>query len=135
MNNELDFVLTHNNEKICFKYLTTLYPKNDDNQPGYCKFHIQADKEEYVYLWILNNEIQYIGQTVNLYRQFNTGFGYISDRNLKADGQRTNCRLNKAAFNEMQNNNFFKIYVYKTKNSKELKRNLLPHISTKYNKR
>ncbi len=126
-----------------FKYLGSINPQLDKdsgnilsieiNDRHYCFFHVSFPQKEGIYLWVLNNEIEYIGNSVNIYKQFNTGFGNISKRNCENDGQSTNCRINNAVYSEFLNNNQFLIYFCEIENSKNWKKILLNHYSTKYN--
>ena len=61
----------------------------------FCKFTIPKDyKVGGVYAIIVNEELKYIGECVNLPSRFNTGYGNISPRNCFKGGQETNCRIN-----------------------------------------
>lgn len=69
------------------------------NQYGFgtfCKFKISNRyNKEGVYALTVNNQVVYIGQSVNLSQRFNLGYGQISPRNCYEGGQSTNCKLNK----------------------------------------
>lgn len=136
-------VLEGKERKFEFYFLGSINPKLDNGNilsisiknMNYCFFNVSFPKKEGMYLWVLHNEIQYIGNSVNINKQFNAGFGHISKRNCENDGQSTNCRLNNAVYSEYLNNNKFDIYFCEIENSKKNKSLLLRYYSTKYNKK
>lgn len=62
---------------------------------AFCHFSIDAPKNSGVYLWVVDNEIIYIGETENLSQRFNMGYGNISPRNCYVGGQSTNLFIVK----------------------------------------
>ncbi|SEA88848.1 hypothetical protein SAMN02910384_02641 [Pseudobutyrivibrio sp. ACV-2] len=100
---------------------------------SFCKFKIDAGEWPGVYLWILDDEIIYIGETDNLKRRFNTGYGTISARNCFEGGQTTNCKMNKVVLQYAKQNSFISLYFYKTNEYKKVELELLKSINTKYN--
>ena len=128
-----------------FLFLGSINPKIDEdsgtilsveiNNKNYCFFNVSFPQKEGIYLWTLNNEIEYIGNSINIYKQFNIGFGHISKRNCENDEQSTNCRINNAVYLEFLNNNRFHIYFCEIEKSKKWKKLLLDQHSTKYNKK
>lgn len=61
----------------------------------FCKMIIEGDYEySGIYLWTLDDELVYIGQTKNLNDRFKNGYGNISPRNVFYGGQSTNCKMN-----------------------------------------
>lgn len=99
----------------------------------FCKFKISADEVPGVYLWIVDDEIIYIGETANLRNRFNTGYGVISARNCFEGGQTTNCKMNKVVLECAKQNKEIKLYFYQTEKFKEVELELLRSINTKYN--
>lgn len=61
----------------------------------FCRFSIKAGEWPGVYLWVVDNNIIYIGETDGLQRRFNAGYGRIAPRNCYLGGQSTNCKMNK----------------------------------------
>lgn len=140
-----------------FKYLQSLspersedgsiklfHPQNDydniKNLPlskygsgSFCKFSINADEVPGVYIWIVDDEIIYIGETVNLMSRFNHGYGVIHPRNCYVGGQSTNCKMNKVVLENVLNNKEVKIYFYQTPDYKAVEFYLLKNLRTKYN--
>ncbi|MBP3199633.1 MAG: GIY-YIG nuclease family protein [Butyrivibrio sp.] len=99
----------------------------------FCKFKINAPDAPGVYLWVVNEEIIYIGETDNLKRRFNTGYGVISARNCFEGGQTTNCKMNKVVLEYAKQNSFISLYFYKTNEYKKVELELLRVFNTKYN--
>lgn len=134
-------VLECKDKNYDFRFLGSINPRFDAGNiqtvsikgTNYCFFSVSFPEKEGIYLWILNNEIQYIGNSVNINKQFNTGFGKISKRNCENDGQSTNCRLNNAVYSEFLHKNKFDIYFCEIENSKSCKKLLVSQYSTKYN--
>jgi len=122
------------------------YPQNDydnrNNLPllehgdgAFCRFSIQAGNWQGVYLWIVNGEIIYIGETKNLHSRFNTGYGHIEPRNCYVGGQSTNCKMNKVVMDRFEQGQRVDLYFYETSDYKQAELDLLRKIKTPYNKR
>jgi hypothetical protein len=63
---------------------------------AFCKFKItRLIQASGVYILVIDNEVRYVGECVNLSARFNSGYGNISPRNCYKGGQETNCRINK----------------------------------------
>lgn len=99
----------------------------------FCKFKISADEVPGVYLWIVDDEIIYIGETANLRNRFNKGYGVISARNCFEGGQTTNCKMNKVVLEYTKKNKTIKLYFLQTEDYKAVEFELLSKINTKYN--
>ena len=92
----------------------------------FCRFSIPRKYNlEGVYVFFINNEIKHIGQTVNLSKRINQGYGKISPRNCFVRGQSTNCRINTLILNEFKLGNEVLIKFYQTQNHVELERQLI----------
>lgn len=126
--------------------ITKFYPQNaydnKNNLPllyygsgAFCRFSIQAGDWQGVYLWIVNGEIIYIGETENLRSRFNTGYGHIAPRNCYVGGQSTNCKMNKVVMNLFEQGQKIDLYFYDTPNYKQVELVLLRKIKTQYNKK
>ena len=120
------------------------YPQDDyDNKSGlglhshgkgaFCRFNIKADNWAGVYLWILDGEIIYIGETAGLQQRFNTGYGNISPRNCYVGGQSTNCKMNKVVLDNFERGKVVSLYFYQTTDYKRVELELLNKIQTPYN--
>jgi len=120
------------------------HPQNDyDNIKGlklsyygngdFCHFSITADDWSGVYLWVVDGQIIYIGETAGLRHRFNMGYGNISPRNCYVGGQSTNCKMNKVVFSYYEQCKTVSLYFYRTDDYKRVELELLNQISTPYN--
>lgn len=120
------------------------YPQNEyDNKSGlpllyhgkgaFCRFSIEADNLPGVYLWVIDGQIIYIGETAGLKQRFNTGYGYILPRNCYAGGQSTNCKMNKVVLGNFERGKVINLYFYQTTDYKRVELELLNKIYTPYN--
>lgn len=93
----------------------------------FCKFRLNLPnvKKQGVYLWVVDNEVVYIGETINLRNRFNIGYGNISPRNIFAGGQSTNCKMNRVAMQYFEQSKAIKIYFYETDDRKNIEKDLL----------
>lgn len=75
-------------------FIVKYYPQNRYNNKkdlllsnhgkgAFCRFSINAGNWPGVYLWVVDNRIIYIGETDDLKRRFNTGYGHIAPRNCR----------------------------------------------------
>lgn len=78
-------------------------PLNQYGSGAFCKFTVNAQNWPGVYLWVVDGEIIYIGETVKLWQRFNMGYGNIEPANCYMGGQSTNCKMNKAVLDLYRN--------------------------------
>lgn len=107
-----------------------------NNKLKFCKFKLKSDKVDNisgVYIWVLDNEIIYIGETNKLKDRFNTGYGIICPRNIFKGGQSTNCKMNRVILNKAKENKYVTIYFHKTPYYKKIESFLLSKYKTEYN--
>ena len=139
-----------------FKYIETIDPQRDNagniaeffpqyqngtsnlilskyGEGAFCRFSINAENCSGVYLWVVEGEIIYIGETKNFQQRFNTGYGKISARNCYIGGQNTNCRMNKIVLEYYKKGKTIQIYFFKTEDYKQIELELLQCIKTKFN--
>mgnify|MGYP000954077574 CR=1 FL=1 len=120
------------------------YPQGDyDNKKGlpllhhgegaFCRFSINAGNWPGVYLWVVDGQIIYIGETADLKRRFNMGYGNISPRNCYIGGQSTNCKMNKVVLSLYEQGKTVGLYFHNTTNHKCVELDLLGKINTPYN--
>lgn len=120
------------------------YPQNNytnkDNLPllyygsgAFCRFSIDAPSISGVYLWVVESEIIYIGETFDLRQRFNVGYGNISPRNCYVGGQSTNYKMNKVVMEYYKKGKPVNLYFYATPNYKHVELEMLGRIRTKYN--
>lgn len=100
---------------------------------AFCRFRIHAPEAPGVYLWIVGSEILYIGETYNLARRFNEGYGMIAPRNCFEGGQSTNCKMNKAVMEYFERGTPVELYFYETRDYKRVELELLGRYKTRYN--
>lgn len=100
---------------------------------AFCRFKINAPEIAGVYLWVLDNEILYVGRTKNLAQRFNNGYGKISASNCYKGETITNCRLNKALLNLYEQGKIIGLYFYKTRKYKALEKKILQSVHTLLN--
>lgn len=108
-------------------------PLNAHGSGSFCRFTIHAGNWPGVYLWVVDGEIIYIGETTGLARRFNTGYGVIEPVNCYVGGQSTNCKMNKVVLEQARKGQYVKLYFYETEDYKAVERELLGAIKTKYN--
>jgi D-alanyl-D-alanine dipeptidase len=82
----------------------------------FCKFSISEEQGQGgVYALVVGDSICYIGQTIDLKKQFNDGFGKISRSNCYRDGgQPTNCKINHRVLEVSQAGSRVDLYVCST---------------------
>lgn len=81
------------------------------NSLAFCSFKLNTQMNDSgVYIWILDEEIIYIGETKKLKTRFNSGYGKISRRNIFKGGQSTNCKMNRVVLKNTKPDHYIKIY-------------------------
>ena len=108
-------------------------PLLPDGHGTFCRFSVDAPAAAGVYLWVVYGEIIYIGETVNLAKRFNMGYGNISPRNCFVGGQSTNCKMNKVVMEYYEKCTPIDLYFYETADNKQVELTLLRRYNTKYN--
>ena len=108
-------------------------PLNKNGSGSFCKFSIDAGEWPGVYLWVVDDELIYIGETENLSQRFNRGYGIIAPRNCFKGGQSTNCKMNKVVLELSKLGKTIKLYFLYTNNNKQVELELLNAINTQYN--
>ncbi|MCW5876916.1 MAG: hypothetical protein KIS85_08545 [Anaerolineales bacterium] len=87
----------------------------------YCNFSIETKQvmdKKGLYLYVVNEEIIYIGSCVSSFRQrINSGYGRISPKNCYRDGQATNCKINSQL---AKTNGDFELYICPRTNNEEI---------------
>ncbi len=69
----------------------------------FCKFMISTRLQVAGVYALASDEVaHYVGETDNLSRRFNSGYGNISPRNCFKGGQDTNCRVNHLLYTVVQ---------------------------------
>lgn len=97
------------------KSLRNEFNINDVSKIEFCRFSLNnATDHPGVYIWVLDNEIIYIGETYNLKLRFDNGYGLISPRNPFKGGQSTNCKMNRLVHSLAEKNKRIKIFFCDT---------------------
>ncbi len=98
-----------------------LYPLNKYGAGPFCKFKIPATyPHPGVYLLTVGNEIRYIGETNNLSRRYNMGYGTISPKNCYKGGQETNVRLNNLIYQASTTGEVISLWFHRTTDFKAI---------------
>jgi hypothetical protein len=98
-----------------------LYPLNKYGAGPFCKFKIpNAFAHAGVYLLVVGDEIRYIGETNNLSRRYNMGYGNISPKNCYKGGQETNVRLNNLIYVSISAGEVLSLWFHKTDDFKNI---------------
>lgn len=109
--------------------IVELYPQEKYRKKGssklhkygsgpFCKFRISNDwtGKQGVYLIVVNQRIEYVGECDDLASRYNTGYGNISPRNCFVGGQSTNCKVNNNILKELKNGKCVKLYFHESTN-------------------
>ena len=108
-------------------------PLLKNGKGAFCRFQLDVKDVAGVYLWVVNGEVIYIGETANLRTRFNTGYGIIHPRNCFFGGQSTNCKMNKVAMRFFEEGTPINLYFLETFDYKRIELELLCSVKTKYN--
>lgn len=110
-------------------------PLNSYGHGPFCKFRITRNiNKSGVYAIVINDEIKYIGECLDLSRRFNYGYGNISPRNCFVGGQETNCRINSKILNEANIGNQTSIWFFESNERKHIEDVLLSSNNPDWNK-
>lgn len=105
---------------------------NPYGKPPFCRFTVSMPSQPGVYIWIVDDEIIYIGEAQNLQKRF-FDYGHIYAANCYASGRNTNCKMNKVVLEQAKKGQYVKLYFYETEEYKKVELELLRQINTKYN--
>ncbi len=98
-----------------------LYPLNKYGAGPFCKFKIPATyPHPGVYILTMAGEIRYIGETTNLSRRYNMGYGTISPKNCYKGGQETNVRMNNLIYNAAVAGEVISLWFHRTTDFKQI---------------
>ena len=102
----------------------------------FCKFSISGDWDEKsgVYILMTDNKFLYVGETKNLERQLNRGFGHISPRHCFKGGQQTNCRINSLIRESAIEGTSINLFFHETDNRRATKQELINELEPAWNK-
>jgi hypothetical protein len=110
---------------------------NPHGRGPFCRFSLDKKWQGFsgVYALIINGVLMYIGETVDLYKRFNTGYGNISPKNCYQGGQPTNCKINNLILNKYLNNEITSVYFVHTSDYKRIEKSVLSKVKPYYNGR
>lgn len=98
-----------------------LYPLNQYGTGPFCKFRIPATYPyPGVYVLTVGSGVRYIGETNNLSRRYNMGYGSISPKNCYKGGQETNVRLNNLIYQAALSGEIVSLWFYQTEDFKTI---------------
>lgn len=117
------------------------YIKKENSQLGkygngaFCHFSIDNKWKAIsgVYVFYIENNLVYIGQTINFAQRFNNGYGNISPRNCYNGGQPTNCKMNKVVLTSIKDEKKVSLYFYITDNHDKIEKELIAHYNPRFN--
>ncbi len=96
-----------------------LYPLNRYGAGPFCEFKIpRTYAHPGVYFLTMDDEIRYIGETNNLSRRYNMGYGTISPKNCYKGGQETNVRMNNLIYQAARSGGIISLWFYQTEDFK-----------------
>ncbi len=102
----------------------------------FCKFTLKnVPKNSGVYLMCWRDEVQYVGETEDLTKRFNDGYGNISPANCYERGQRTNCDINKKIRDVLRCGDQVEVWFHPCGDRKDLERQLISSLTPRWNKR
>ena len=102
----------------------------------FCKFTINrkyAGKTG-VYLILVNDKIQYVGECDDFFKRFGMGYGNISPRNCFEGGQSTNCRVNSDILSLFKLKKSIQLYFLETNDRFKIEHELIVNQNPPWNK-
>ena len=110
-------------------------PLNKYGEGPFCKFKIPSGLNDCgVYALLVNEELKYIGECVDLSNRYNTGYGNISPRNCYRGGQETNCRINNLIFLAVKSGGRVTLWFHRTEDYKALELELREKLGPAWNR-
>ncbi len=103
----------------------------------FCRFGLpSAPNAAGVYAITIENELQYIGEAVDLAQRFApSGYGQIHPRNCHHDGQSTNCKLNSRVLEAAKRGSAARIWFHPTDDRLVTESFLIGHLLPPWNGR
>lgn len=96
----------------------------------FCKFALEdTPKRLGVYLMVQRDKVQYVGETEDLTKRFNDGYGNISPANCYERGQRTNCHINKKILDVLRCGDQVEVWFHSCTDYKDLERQLISSLT------
>ena len=102
----------------------------------FCKFSIDRKYsfKTGVYVILVDDLIEYVGECDDLFKRFGMGYGNISPRNCFEGGQPTNCRINSDILSVFKLKKSIQLYFLETNDRFRIEHELIINLSTSWNK-
>lgn len=94
----------------------------------FCAFNVSYESASGVYFIKAGDEIIYLGSTGNMQKEFNSGFGKISESCCGINGQRTHCKINNAVLQYFNSGIDVSVYFFRTDNRNMIKRVIINRL-------
>lgn len=90
-------------------------PVHQYGRGPFCRFRVPRNLQlQGVYTLLVDEQVKYVGECVNLSSRFNMGYGQISPRNCFVGGQRTNCKINRYILEVAETGRQIEVRFYET---------------------
>jgi hypothetical protein len=110
-------------------------PLNRYGAGPFCKFTIpRTYRQSGVYLIMAGDDLKYVGETADLTKRFNAGYGNISPKNCFKNGQETNCRLNNLIYVATTGGDGLTLWFHPTLDYKAVEAMLRLRLRTSWNR-
>ena len=110
-------------------------PLNTFGKGPFCKFQISTDHHASgVYVLVIKEKVQYVGECRNLSSRFNAGYGNISPKNCFKGGQETNCRINNLIFTTTSANEDIGLWFHQTPYHKRIEQEIRFSLNHPWNR-
>ena len=100
----------------------------------FCKFKIPEIHAQGVYILLINEKPEYVGECEDFANRWNTGYANISPRACFEGGQSTNCRINNIIFNAIKSEKRVELFFKSLTDRFVLEHELISKIKPKLNK-
>ena len=102
----------------------------------FCKFSISDSYHRAgVYVLVVEGRAMYVGETEDLSRRYNSGYGTISPRNCYVGGQSTNCRINALILAATKSTAPVYLWFTPTAGYKQLEREMIQSLQPNWNRK
>lgn len=104
-------------------------------QGPFCRFTIDSSYsgKSGVYVILIDKQLHYVGECVDLFRRFYSGYGNISPRNCFEGGQSTNCRINNKILQVYKTGSKIELYFIESNNRFQIERDLISKHAPAWN--
>jgi len=111
-------------------------PLNKYGHGPFCKFTINRKflGLSGVYVILVDDDIQYVGECEDFFKRFSMGYGNISPRNCFEGGQITNCRINSRILSALKSNLKVRLYFLESSDRFKVEHELISGIKPVWNK-